>query len=223
MTPDDRAFIGRVWLENGIAEHASVASFARFVLHLMGLGAPPDLLLDTIAAMGDEVRHAQACFGVAARFTGTYAGPGPLDLSGVMSSPDDPSSVLEGAIAEGCVGETISLKYLEKGLRRAEDPGIRRVLAGLVEDETRHAELAWRFLEWMLGVAPELAGVAKASFERAVAEPTPEANIYEPAIAEGYGYVNLKVRNEVRREVLHDIIAPRAASFLHSVATVSSG
>ena len=54
MTSEERSRLGRAWNEMGLAEHASVAAFSRFVLHLMGLGAPPDLLLDAIQAMKDE-------------------------------------------------------------------------------------------------------------------------------------------------------------------------
>jgi hypothetical protein len=37
-----------------------------------------------------------------------------------------------------------------ESLLRATDPAVREVLAVTVEDETRHAELAWRFLAWAL-------------------------------------------------------------------------
>lgn len=55
----------KAWTTAARAEHASVASFARFTLQLLHLGAPADLVADAQQAGLDEVRHARLCFGVA--------------------------------------------------------------------------------------------------------------------------------------------------------------
>ena len=47
------------FLDVGIAEHASVASFARVVMEMISLAAPADLLDRTLAAGREEIRHAQ--------------------------------------------------------------------------------------------------------------------------------------------------------------------
>jgi hypothetical protein len=46
-------------------EHASVAAFARFTLDLLALGAPADLVQSAQQALGDEIAHAELCFGLA--------------------------------------------------------------------------------------------------------------------------------------------------------------
>jgi hypothetical protein len=53
------------WTVAGLAEHASVAAFARFSLELMSVGAPSTLIWAAHAAAQDEIRHAQLCFGLA--------------------------------------------------------------------------------------------------------------------------------------------------------------
>src|SRR4051812_25046287 len=106
----------------GLGEHASVAAFARFVLHLLSLGAPPELLLDAIQAMKDEVQHARLCFGIARQLTGRAASPGPMDLARVFDTRDEPGAIMRAAILEGCFGETVAARYAEAALARTEEP-----------------------------------------------------------------------------------------------------
>jgi len=57
--------VGR-WLEQGQAEHASVAAFNRASLSLMAVGAPARIIRDTQIAAVEEVRHAELSFSLAA-------------------------------------------------------------------------------------------------------------------------------------------------------------
>ena len=52
----------------GEAEHASVASFARHAIQLMTLGAPSSLLMGSQIAALDEIRHAKMSYGLANAF-----------------------------------------------------------------------------------------------------------------------------------------------------------
>ena len=65
LTAASRRALAEHWTAAALAEHASVASFARFVLDLGALGAPPALLADATTAMHDEIRHAQVSFALA--------------------------------------------------------------------------------------------------------------------------------------------------------------
>ena len=49
LSESTRARLAREWAHIGALEHASVASFARFTLQLMALGAPADLLAESAA------------------------------------------------------------------------------------------------------------------------------------------------------------------------------
>jgi hypothetical protein len=68
--------LAQQWRENGRTEHASVASFARLTLDLMALGAPPALVASANHDALDEIRHTEACFGLAHWFDGEPASPG---------------------------------------------------------------------------------------------------------------------------------------------------
>jgi hypothetical protein len=212
VTLADKERLGAAWVEAGLGEHASVAAFARFVLHLLSLGAPPDLLHDAIAAMDDEVRHAQVCFGVARLFNGKSLGPGPMELSRVFEQSDDSEAILRAAIAEGCVDETISARGAHVASSMTGDTSLRASIQGLADDETRHAELSWRFVEWMLRKQPGLVPEAERCFAAALAE------LMEPDEAdenrdlqwmERFGQLTGSTKQRVRAETLREEIEPR--------------
>ena len=57
LDEETRLALGAWWAEIAALEHASVASFARFTLQLLSLGAPPELLADVGQASADEIRR----------------------------------------------------------------------------------------------------------------------------------------------------------------------
>ena len=67
-------------------EHASVASFARHTLQLMTMEAPPTLLMGSIKAAVDEIRHAKNCYGIAETFLGKNIQPSTLDIDGSLKA-----------------------------------------------------------------------------------------------------------------------------------------
>jgi hypothetical protein len=145
----ERAELAREWLRDAQMEHASIASFARFVLDLLAVGAPPELVEGARRAMADEVRHARVCFALASAYAGTSFGPGPLDLRGVCVS-ESLAAAAALAAREGCVNETVAALSAFEQARCAADPAVRAVLERIASDETEHAELAWRFVRWAL-------------------------------------------------------------------------
>ena len=147
----ERAALAAAWQADGAMEHASIASFARFVLHLLALGAPPSLVTAAQQAMADEIEHARRCFGLAGAYAGSPVGPGPLAIDGALAGSISLCEAAVAAVVEGCIGETLAAHQALAAAEVAKDPVVRRVLAGIAEDEARHAELAWRFVAWALG------------------------------------------------------------------------
>ena len=156
---DERAELAREWLRDAQMEHASIASFARFVLDLLAVGAPPELVEDAQRAMVDEVRHARICFALASAYAGTSLGPGPLDLHGVCAS-ESLAAAAALAAREGCVNETVAALSAFEQARCAADPAVRGVLERIASDETEHAELAWRFVRWAIAAGGEKVAAA---------------------------------------------------------------
>lgn len=151
LDPATAAALARDWLHDGCEEHASIAAFARFTMHLMSVGAPPEMIAASQRAALDEVAHARACFALARRYGGRSLGPGALSLDGAMP-PATLADIAALAAEEGCVGETLGVLLAEEQLAGTTDPLVRSLLvsANILDDERRHAELAWAFVRWAI-------------------------------------------------------------------------
>ncbi len=140
----------RRWVRDGLVEHASVASFARFALELLALGAPPSLLREVQVAIADELRHARLCFGLAERF-GTKAQPEALAMpSTVLARSGAPVEIALALFEEGCINESLAACEAADAAESCEDTEVRAVLETIAADERRHATLAWRALRWLI-------------------------------------------------------------------------
>jgi hypothetical protein len=180
---ETRLVIAREWLEDARLEHASIASFARFVLELLQHGAPPELVQDAQRALGDEVKHAKLCFTLASLYAGRPLGPTSLELPpfGIRSLAEAAAAAVE----EGCVGETLAVFQAEAQAENARDSEVRAALATIASDEARHSELAWSFVRWAIEEGgSEVARAVEEAFSRAIARvrtaapsPSPNCNI----------------------------------------------
>jgi hypothetical protein len=168
LSPDARTALAERWLRDALAEHASIASFARASLELMALGAPASLVEATHRAALDETRHAQLCFALASAYAGRELGPGAFDFGGTVTIATDLATLAARAVIEGCVGETLAAIEAAEKLALETDPTVQRVLAEIAEDEARHAELAWSTVAWALRTGgTEVRAAVQAAFDDA--------------------------------------------------------
>ena len=162
--------LATVWCCDALAEHASIASFARFALEMLAVGAPMSLIEDAHRAAQDEVRHAQMSFAMAAGYARRDVGPQKLPLTAVPVR----RGLLELAVAtvhEGCVNETLSTIQAAERIDTTRDPRVIATLRHIVDDETGHAELAWRFIAWAIARGGDRVREAVgAAFDAAIAE-----------------------------------------------------
>lgn len=149
LSAKEREALSSRWARIGQLEHASVASFARFAMQLLSLGAPPELVEQTTSAMADETVHAKLAFGLSSAFAGAPVGPGKLAVGDAMND-SDLASIVRNLIHEGCVGETVAASLAREERARSADPAVNAVLGRIVEDEERHALLAWKALAWIV-------------------------------------------------------------------------
>jgi hypothetical protein len=211
-----RPALAEHWTDIARAEHASVASFARFVLQLLAVGAPPQLVLAAQRALADEVEHARVCFALAARHAGRDVGPGALP-GALAPGAADLRDVVAAVIREACVGETLSALEVREAAARAEDPALRRLLARIADDEQRHAELGWRFVQWALARADAHArAAASQAFTAAIADAHADAARLAavpatPALRP-HGVIDPPLRAAVWRRGLQALVEPTAAA-----------
>lgn len=209
-----RAALTAAWLSDARLEHASVASFSRFLLHLLGLGAPAALVERAQAAISDEIRHARLCFALASRYAEQPLGPGQLDLTGsaeVRSLADAAAD----AVLEGCVGETLAALDASDRLALSSDPDVRAALELISVDEAAHAELAWSFVRWAIaeGGAPVRRSVA-AAFEHARAK-------LGAGTAEGLGNIDVDAWHAHGRLTADESVARQRAAFREVIVPCS--
>ncbi len=153
---EERRALAAKWTRAGLVEHASIASFARFALELLGHGAPADLVHDAHQAAMDEVKHARVSFALASAYGGEPVGPGPL---ATLDAPPRAklADVAMATLIEGGLGETVAALEARMEATRTGDPLVRTLLLEIADDEERHAELAWRTLAWAVREAgPDL-------------------------------------------------------------------
>ncbi|MEI9953655.1 MAG: ferritin-like domain-containing protein [Pseudomonadota bacterium] len=204
------AHLAEQWTQVALMEHASIAAFARFTLQLMSLGAPASLIERATAAMVDETKHARACFAVASGYANAPLGPGCLAVERSLGE----SSLLEvvlNTIREGCVGETVAAIEAREAAEHACDPALRELLLLISEDETRHAELAYRFVKWALAQGcPALARAVRREF----AELAGQTQAAHPALTDldddllRHGIVPGAMRQAIRARAFAEVILP---------------
>ncbi|MEJ7732088.1 MAG: ferritin-like domain-containing protein [Polyangiaceae bacterium] len=219
LSAAQRNALASAWLGDALLEHASVASFSRFAIELMAVGAPADLLDDAHSAARDEVKHARLCFALAGAYAGHALEPEAMaSLRGLVISTDL-ADVAARAVAEGCVGETLAALWAAEQLEAATDAAVRDVLAQIAEDEARHAALAWRFVAWAVRTGGEAVHAAVArSFAEAIA--AIEVDAVEPVDADpslsGHGRLGQASLRAVARAAITAVIQPAMDALVHA-------
>jgi hypothetical protein len=218
-----RAALAQAWAHDARFEHASIASFARFTLDLLAVGAPADLVAAAQRAMGDEIVHAALGFGLAAAYAGEPMGPSALDVDGAaqrMTLVD----VTVATAREGCIGETIAALVVAEALEGATDPAVRAALSRIAADEAEHAALAWRTVAWAIatGGAAVRDAVARvfAAPNLALDDAPIDASI-STATLRAHGRLSADARRTIAARALRDVIAPSARALLYEDAASS--
>ncbi|PRQ04260.1 hypothetical protein ENSA5_09090 [Enhygromyxa salina] len=209
-----RRQLAQHWTQVAQFEHASVASFARFGLQLMRLGAPPRLLLDTQRAAADELRHARVAFGLASAYAGAPVGPGLLDIDGSLEAGHAPREIVEGLVLEACIGETLAALEAREAAAQASDPAVAAALEQIASDELRHAELGWRALRWILDRGDaQLRAFAVARLDAVCAAVNAQTlSDGVPLSLRRHGVLDDTLREEVRRRGVESVIGPCVAA-----------
>ena len=212
LDAETRSVLAAWWAHVAQMEHASVASFARVTLELMSLGAPPELLRGVQSAASDEIEHAQIAFEQASRFAGVTMGPAPMDTAGVRPRVGA-KAVLHGLITEACVGETVGVAEARAAKAGCTDDALKAVFTSIIDDESRHAALAWRTLAWLLEQHPELVGLAEEAFTQATDAILSGQEIAMPDRPQ-WGLLGPRQRASLRQEAISTVVLPCAQAVL---------
>lgn len=209
-----RVALGQRFARDAQMEHASIASFNRFSLQLLGLGAPADLVELAQRAALDEVHHARICFAVASAYLGQQLGPAALDLAGSLLGELRLEEVVAEAVSEGCVGETLAALEASALRDSVHVAALKGAWAIIAEDEAAHAELAWTFVSWAVdrgGSSVREAAHRGFSVALRAVEQEPVLTQASEAALESLGLLGSRARSELRRRALDETLRPAAA------------
>lgn len=208
------------WRADAQMEHASVASFARFTLQLLALGAPADVVMASQSASLEEVEHARLCFALASRFAGRAIGPSVLDMTSAL--PQTTLAECAGwTVIEGCIGETIAALTARAQLDWAKDEDTRAALLRIAEDEEKHAAVAWRFVAWALSIGDaSVQHAVEQAFEQGMRQVREHRNAAVLSIDENawhhFGRLSANEMDRVAWQALDEAIVPNVALLIHA-------
>lgn len=219
LPPRVRAALAASWQDVAALEHASIASFARFSLELLALGAPPDLLVGAQRAAADEIEHARLAYGLAGAYADRALGPAPLDMRGVAPA-SDVRAIVTALVAEACVGETLGAAEARALAGFVSDPVLAATYERIADDEGRHAELGWATLAWLLRVGEgDLDDVAARAFDAAIAANSVDPALPTDVVAPQHGLLSSSMLGALRRQALAEVVAPCGRALLEARAT----
>lgn len=210
-----RQRIAGEWARDAQFEHASIASFGRFALELLAVGAPAELIERAHRAAIDEVGHARSCFSLASLYAGRALGPGPLplDMSAFASAPDL-AGMARDTVLEGCVNETLAAIEAQTARTLAEPEAVRDVLRLIESQESEHASLAFAFVSWASSIGgPKVRDAVRSAFalagEQVRVAPSPPALEQDEMLAR-HGRLPESQRVELRKRAFAELIIPAA-------------
>lgn len=203
----------RAWALAGAGEHASVAAFGRLALQLMACGAPTYLLGAVHQAALDEVRHAEACWGLATHLgQENEVAAGAFPFTDSVDTRANLAELAASTAREGCLAETLGAHLAVVAAERATEPEVKRVLGVLADDESRHAVLSFQIVAWALQAG---GAEVRAAVEAALAQPWPQVDVDELALRSGIARSELM---RSAREGVDGIILPAVRQLLATAA-----
>jgi len=211
LSAADRDIIAERWIRDGLFEHASIASFSRLALALLATSADANLVRAAHEAALDEVRHAKLSLSLAAAYRGQAVAPRALPLPNALPLGADLIELAVASVIEGAVGETLAAVLAAEQAAAAEDPAVRRVLLGIAEDESRHAQLAFQVIAFALaaGGEPVREAVERAFQEASSRLPEPPADVaLSENVAKAHGFVPSNEARAAFIRAMDDIVLP---------------
>jgi len=224
LSATEREIIAQRWIRDGLFEHASIASFSRLALALLATSADADLVRAAHEAALDEVRHAKRSLSLAAAYRGEPVSPRALPLPDVLPLGADLVELAVASVVEGAVGETLAAVLAAEQAAVAEDPAVRRVLLGIADDESRHAELAYRVIAFAIaaGGQPVREAVSRAFAEASSRLPAPAEDVALPAnVARAHGFVASSVMRAAFVRAMDDIVLPLGGALCRTAVGVA--
>ncbi len=207
---EERLAIGKMWAARAESELTAGVVFANIGLSLLEHGAAAEVAFLTTRAVSDEVRHAEICRHVAARYLDAeVAFPRPRRVEKPPASGNDGRLVATlHLVLNSCLNESVAVVFLRSCLDQAENGLVRLALRELMGEEVDHARVGWAHL-----ASPAVTDRERAAVGRAVPGLIAElekvwlANNTDE-VPRGHGTLTANETEKVVAEALADLILP---------------
>lgn len=138
-----RGPVGRFFAQVAQLETAAITAFGQLHDELAAHDAPALLQRAAARSRIEEIHHARITTALARRYGGCPVVPRVRAWQARSLA-----EVAADNAVEGCIRETFGAAVATAQAHRAADPAVRRALAPIAVDETRHAALSWSLHQW---------------------------------------------------------------------------
>ncbi len=151
--------VRREWERRVVAEYRSASITQHLVLWLIQIAASPDLIVDGLRIVKDELAHADLSHRTLVAAGGQMTAPIPRDTLGLRRDEREPLelSVTRVCVDTFCLGETVAVPLFKVLRENCDVPVARRALDRILRDEVRHRDFGWALLTHLLEL-PESIG-----------------------------------------------------------------
>jgi hypothetical protein len=174
------------WRARIAAEYTSAAITQHLVLWLIQAGAPPDVIEQGLAIVGDELVHSRMSHEVYVAAGGTLPPSIVREHLGLARrSQSLEHDILGIAVRVFCLGETVAVPLFAHLRERCTVGVARDALDRILRDEVRHRDFGWDLLDWLCTspIAEDVAPRVAAGLPAMLGELEQSYGIGNPAIA----------------------------------------
>jgi hypothetical protein len=210
LSTAERTLIGTLWARRAQSELTSGVVFANLSAALLTRGTIPSVRFLAARAVSDELRHAEVCRQVAARYLDA---PVAFPKARRVRNPDPAQSdaalvATLHVVLNCCLNESVAMVFLRTCLEAAENDLVRAALRELMREEVDHARIGWAHLACSEVSDAERAGVGRA-LPRLIAETRRIWSSDNPSeVPSGHGCLSKGEIERVLDEALADLIVP---------------
>jgi hypothetical protein len=132
------------------------------VLWLIQIAASPDLILDGLRIVKDELAHAELSHKTLLAAGGQMRSAIPRETLGLSRDEREPleHSAARVCVETFCLGETVAVPLFKVLREECDVPPARRALDRILRDEVRHRDFGWALLSHLLEL-PEPLGIRR--------------------------------------------------------------
>lgn len=214
LTPSQCRTVGMSWRWRMEQEHLAVSVFSQLAGALATLGCQPVILSMITRAAADEVRHSEACAGLARRWLGDDAVPAFFRGAATLPAWGEvtPAQTLALHVAETCcISETLTAGFFTEMAERTTDTFTREIVRELLAEELDHARVGWAYLRELERRGFDLAFLGRLlpiAIERQVGDILAGNGAKDDPALEAYGYLGQRAAAEIYRAGLVDVVYP---------------